>query len=229
MSTSNIKQRLKRIEDYYFGGDADDYRGTCFSFNLRRVGSLVMNEALILLLENKELPPILADRLYAPIPEGTQRHLIDEARNRANIDAYATPEKLQNTYRKAIEDRRRLVNLYKSRIKGFVRQDWMNIPEEAENWEMIEWIEATYGPVEPEEETTTTPVKESKPEDDTAIDKLISDIQNPTQEDADREAKLEAEYAAYEAEKKKAEEVKKKEEDWQQQQREAQRKLFWGK
>jgi len=229
MSTSNIKQRLKRIEDYYFGGSADDYREICFNYNLRRVGDLVLNETIIALIEGGEYPPILADKLYAPIPRGTPKHIIEEAEIGADIDVNMSSTKLQNTYRKAIEDRRTLVNIHKKRIKSFVRQDWTDIPEEAENWEMIEWIEATYGPVEPEEETTTTPVMESKPEDDAAIDRLISDMQNPTQEDADREAKLEAEYAAYEAEKKKAEEAKKKEEDWQQQQREAQRKLFWGK
>jgi len=190
MST-NIANRLKRIEEVAFGGKAEEYKNTCFRFNLRRVRSLVMNEALIALIEDRELSPILADRLYAPIPKGTPQHHIDEACRDEAGGRYdrLTPEQWQNLYREAVEDRRRLVNLHKNRIDMYRQHGWKTLPGDAEeNRLMIEWIEAEFGPVEPDEEPALSPENEHDyKENEVAFDKIIEEYQesNPPEQPPD--------------------------------------------
>jgi len=146
----NIANRLKKIEDAAFGGKADEYKNTCFRFNLKRVGSLVINEALIALMEGRELPPILADRLFAQIPKGTPQNEIDEAcrDNASGRYENTKTEQWQVLFRDAIADRRRLVNLNKDRIEGFRQHGWKSFPPDIEDERLIvEWIEAEFGPV----------------------------------------------------------------------------------
>jgi len=152
--SNNLANRLKRLEETVFGGKADEYRYTCFRFNLRQVGTLVLNETIIALIEGQELPSILADRLYAPIPQGTPQNIIEEICRDDAGGRYdtATPKQWQDIHREAIKDRCRFVNLYKDRIEGFHQHGWTTLPKDIEDERsIIKWIESEFGPVEPEQ------------------------------------------------------------------------------
>ena len=90
---SDIKRRLDRIEDTFFGFDSERYRNLCWQYNLitgKIRGSDLCEEALAL-LERRELDPEIEKRMYAPIPSDAPKHFVERAK-REMLSEHAPPD-----------------------------------------------------------------------------------------------------------------------------------------
>jgi len=84
-----LKSRIKKMENDFFGGDAGKYRELCFCFNLTRISDEDLCEVALSRLEGRPCDPETERRIYARIPPDAPRHLIDQARTMATEFAEA--------------------------------------------------------------------------------------------------------------------------------------------
>jgi len=72
----SLKNRMDRLEEAIHDPKDEEYRGICFHYNLPLVSDKAIKESILAIFEERPLDPVF----YRPIPPGTPKRYIDEAR-----------------------------------------------------------------------------------------------------------------------------------------------------